>query len=130
MRHRGIMPLPFITKICYTEIVKMHYKGGGWVMRPENLTLADYGIVIFAVGGLITTITTLSNVIKAWVEKKNPSGQAPYIPRCSDSMRPVIENNTRAMEENTKSNQELQTIIKVFVAEQTTKMDEVLTRIR
>jgi hypothetical protein len=99
--------------------------------------LAEYGIAVFAVGGLVATVVTLTNVIKAWADKKYPSGQTPAAPRCSEALGHIIANNTTAMEENTrtnreiqKSNQELQTIIKVFVAEYGTKMDEVLAKVR
>lgn len=99
--------------------------------------LAEYGIAIFAVGGLVATVIVLSNTIRAWTSKKSSGGQPLNTPRCSEALGSIIANNTKAMEENTrsnrevqKSNQELQTIIKVFTAEYGTKMDEVLERVR
>jgi hypothetical protein len=93
---------------------------------PET-QLAQYGIAIFAVGGAYALLKAIVDAGVKIYERKNP--QQTHT-RCADNLSTVITNNTKAIAENTKSNQELQTIIKVFQAEQGSKMDEMLERAR
>ena len=88
--------------------------------------LAQYGIAIFAIGGVFALIKSIVDAAVKIYEKKNPQPHA----KCADILSTVIANNTKAIAENTKSNQELQTIIRVFQAEQGSKMDEILERAR
>lgn len=95
---------------------------------PSN-ELAQYGIAIFAIGGVFALIKAIIDAGVKIYEKRNAPTVTPQA-RCSDQLSTVIANNTKAINENTKSNQELQTIIRVFQAEQGGKIDEILTRVR
>lgn len=88
--------------------------------------LAQYGVTIFAIGGIIALVKAIVDAGVKIYERKYP----PTRTKCADVLSTVIANNTKAIAENTKSNQELQTIIQVSMAEQSGKIDEILERAR
>ena len=92
---------------------------------PEN-QLAQYGIAIFAVGGAYALIKAIIDAVVKIYDKKNLQPHT----TCVDNLSTVVSNNTKAIAENTKSNQELQTIIQVSITEQSGKIDEILERAR
>lgn len=81
--------------------------------------LAQYGIAIFAIGGVFALINASIGVVKQYVDKKS----VPTLKCGADQLSTVIANNTKAIEE-------LQVIFRVALAEQGVKMDEVLSRIK
>ena len=92
--------------------------------------LPDYGIAIFAIGGVFAIFNSAIGAFSKWLDgRRNLSNQSKPV-TCADQLSTVIANNTKAIEANTKSNQELQTVIRVALAEQGGMLDEVLARIR
>lgn len=99
-------------------------------MGLENLNPADYGVVGLALFGFIIIIRDLIAVFKDKFSTKPAEKTCNNNNRCSEELAAIIQGNTEAIAENTKTNQETQTMIKVYMEVQNTKMDEVLSKTR
>jgi len=74
--------------------------------------LAQYGVAVFAVGGLIY-------ILDRWLKSRN-----------QDNLAEVVENNTKVLESLTDAIQTLTTTIQVQLTRQEAKIDELLERAR
>lgn len=93
-------------------------------MNP--IDAAQWGMGFFAVACLVV-IASLA--IKQQYQKvqNNNSGQiAAPTPKCSEQLKTVIENNTKAVNELTK----VTTSIQLSIARQGAQQDEILARLR
>lgn len=96
-------------------------------MNPTNpIDVAQYGIGFFAVACLVV-IAVLAIKLQYQKGQGNNTVQAAVpSPRCSEQLKTVIENNTKAVNELTK----VTTSIQLSITRQGAQQDEILARLR